>query len=556
FQSSVDYALTFGLADVQGIDSVQVEWPGGAVQTVSDVALRSTLTLDQAKASYRDDAEQAPTTGRFFRDITVASGFEYVHEENAFADFNREPLIPKMLSTEGPTASVGDVNGDGRLDVFIGGPRDAPGKLLLQEQNSTFLEGSASVFEVDKVSEDAGSAFFDADGDGDLDLYVASGGSEFSGVAPALQDRLYLNDGRGGFTKSSGRIPRSSQSGSVVQAHDFDGDGDQDLFVGGRSVPWKYGIDPESRLLVNDGGTFTDQTEQLAPELVEIGLVTDAVWTDADQDGRTDLFVAGEWMAPTLFKNTGRGFEKSDAGLAGAEGWWNRLHLADLDGDGDQDIVAGNLGLNSRLRAAPDEPVTMHVSDFDRNGSIDQVVSVYSQGESYPLAMRGKLAGQLVFLKKRFTTYDSFAEQSVEEIFTEEELATASVKVARTFASAVFLNNGDGTYERRDLPNEAQRSPLYGLETLDVNQDGQLDIVAAGNFYGVEPQIGRMDALRGIVLLGDGTGQFTPVTARESGFWMTGQVRDLIRLGTRLVALRNDAPAVVFEQRNESGRGV
>ncbi len=487
-------------------------------------------------------------------DVTDQVTFPFTHRENAFVDFDREPLIPKLLSTEGPFMAVADVNGDGLDDVFIGGAKEQPGALLIQGRAGTFTRSNPGLFEQDAVSEDLGAVFFDADGDGHPDLYVVSGGSEFSSMAPALQDRLYLNDGRGHFHKASGNLPPEDISGSRVAAADYDGDGDLDLFVGGRVVPWRYGADPQSMLLQNDGhGHFSDVTGRLAPDLARVGMVTDAVWRDVDGDGRVDLVVVGEWMPITIFHNAGGGklVRLKTPGLEHSEGWWNRIVAGDFTGKGGGhvDFIVGNLGLNTRLHASEAEPVTMYVKDFDGNGVTDQIVSVYNHGTSYPIAMRDELLAALPYLKARYPRYADYAGNTVTDIFSPAELAGATVKQAHTFATALARNNGDGSFTLVPLPLEAQLAPVYGILALDVDGDGKPDLLLAGNFDGVRPEIGRMSASYGLVLRGDGMGRFTSVRAAQSGFVVPGQARDIQRVRTRrgdlyVVTRNNDRPLI------------
>jgi hypothetical protein len=448
---------------------------------------------------------------------------------------------------------VADVNGDGLDDAFIGGAKDQPGQLLVQRPSGTFMGGDERPFGRDRVSEDLGVVFFDADGDGDPDLYVVSGGNEFSDMAPALEDRLYLNDGRGHFRKADGRLPPMDGSGSRAATADVDGDGDLDLFVGGRVVPWRYGIDPPSVLLRNDGhGRFTNITAAAAPELARIGMVTDALWTDVDGDGRVDLVVVGEWMPIAIFHNAGGGklVRLHPPGLERSDGWWNRIVAADFTGDGRPDFVVGNLGLNTRLRATATEPATLIVQDFDGNGFVEQVVSTYSGGVSHPLALRDDLLQAIPLLKPRFPTYESYARATTADLFSPQQLAGAVQKQAYTFATTLARNNGDGSFTLVPLPRAAQLAPVYGILAADCDGDGHLDLLLAGNFDGVKPEIGRMSASYGLFLRGDGRGGFTPVEAAASGFSVPGRARDIQRLRTRqgdlYVVTRNDDRPLVF----------
>jgi len=553
FQSSVDYILTFGVGQRDTLDSVKVEWPGreGRVSLLTKVATNQRLTIRQADSRTAGrSGEDSPT---LLTEVTDAIALPYAHRENEFVDFDREPLIPKLLSTEGPMVAVADVNGDGLDDMFIGGAKGQAGRLLVQQPDGRFVSTNEKLLEQDRLSEDLGAVFFDADGDGRPDLYVVSGGSEFaSSRDPALQDRLYLNDGRGRFWKAIGSLPPEDVSGSRVVAADYDGDGDVDLFVGGRVVPWHYGEDPRSLLLQNDGhGHFTDVTKRLAPELERVGMVTDAEWRDVDGDGRPDLIVVGEWMPITIFRNAGGGklVRLKTTDLEHSEGWWNRIVAGDFTGKGRVDFIVGNLGLNTRLHASEAEPTAMYVKDFDGNGVTDQIVSVYNHGTSYPIAMRDELITALPYLRPRYPRYADYAGQTVTDIFSPAELAGATVKQAHTFATALVRNNGDGSFTLVPLPLEAQLAPVYGILAQDLDGDGKPDLLLAGNFDGVQPEIGRMSASYGLALRGDGMGRFTPLPAAQSGFAVPGQARDIQRVRTRggdlyLVARNNDRPLI------------
>jgi hypothetical protein len=561
FQSSVDYVLAFGLGPLERVDSLTVEWPDGRVSVQRDVAAGQRIVVRHSDAAAGVPKQPVPVAP-LFSDVTGEVAFDFQHRENAFVDFDRERLIPKLLSTEGPFMAVADVNGDGLSDAFVGGAKDQAGRLLMQTRAGGFVSGSAAAFRQDSASEDLGAVFFDANGDGAPDLYVVSGGSEFSDMAPALQDRLYLNDGRGSFRKADGHLPAMNMSGSRVIVLDFDGDGRLDLFVGGRVVPWRYGIDPPSVLLRNDGrGRFSNVTQQVAPGLERIGMVTDAQWTDVDGDRRPDLVVAGEWMPITVFRNTGNGrLERMDVpGLELSHGWWNRIVAGDFTGDGRTDFIVGNLGLNTRLRAAADEPVTMYVKDFGRTGFVQQILAHYTNGDSYPLVLRDDLIQSITSLRARYLNFADYAEQTVTDIFAADVLEAAVQKKAHTFATSLARNNGDGSFTLVPLPHEAQIAPVYGILPGDFDGDGNPDVLLAGNFDGVKPELGRMSAGYGLLLLGDGNGSFTPVPARASGFFVPGQARDIQRLHTRagelfIVTRNNDRPLIFATGQAGTGR--
>jgi hypothetical protein len=543
---------------------VLVEWPDGRASTRTRVAVDQRITLRQADSAKARSSAARPASPLLV-DVTDSIALPFVHHENAFVDFDREPLIPKLLSTEGPPIAVADVNGDGLDDLFIGGAKGQAGKLLIQRRDGRFESSSDRELEKDIISEDVGAAFFDANRDGRPDLYVVSGGNEYSEGAPALQDRLYLNDGHGQFHKTEGYVPAEAWSGSRVVAADFDGDGDIDVFVGGRVIPWQYGLDPPSMLLRNDGtGHFTDVTDKLAPDLRRVGMVTDAVWRDVDDDGRLDLVVTGEWMPITVFHNAGGGrLTRVDVrSLQHSSGWWNRIVPGDFSGEGGSrtGFVVGNLGVNGRLRASDADPLTMFVKDFSGSGFVRQVICNDNNGVSYPVALRDELLEVVPGLRQRFATYASYARQGCADLLSPADLAGAVVKKAYTLASAVARRNADGSYTLVPLPREAQVAPVYGILATDVNGDGKADLLLAGNFDGFKPEIGRMSASYGLVLLGDGKGGFRPLSALESGFVVRGQTRDIQRVRTArgdlyVVARNNDRP-LVFRLRGRTRAGA
>ncbi len=560
FQSSVDYVLTFGLGACDLVDTLIVDWPNGFRKKVENVAADQLITLYQRDAG---PYSQKPvcSTNPVFRDITDTFPLQYQHVENEFNDFQRELFIPHLLSIEGPKIAKGDINGDGWEDLYIGGAKGSAGKLLIQTVSGEFKSTNELLFQKAKISEDVGGAFFDADGDGDLDLYVVSGGNEYSSIAPALLDRLYINSGRGDFTQSVDALPRIHPSGSCVAPGDFDGDGDLDLFVGSRSIPWKYGLTPTSYLLENDGkGHFSIVTEEYAPELKNVGMVTDAKWFDYDKDKDLDLVVVGEWMPVTLFLNTGDSLVNitDKVGLEKTNGWWNCITVDDLNEDGYLDLVAGNLGRNSKIQASEHEPVSIYISDFDKNGLIEQILCHYKLGKSYPMLLRPDLMKQLPYLKKKLPNHADYAGKQITDIFTEEQLNEAVYKEATTLATTAFYGNKEGIFQTQPLPTEAQFSPIYAIVARDFNADGTKDLLLAGNFYGINPQLGRYDASYGTLLAGDKAGGFTSVPSLNSGFSITGQVRDMVSLRYRnnqevIIIAKNDDWIQVYEIPTLSG---
>jgi hypothetical protein len=550
FQSSVDPRLHFGLGSAEQIDSLTVIWPDRRRQVLTSVAVDRALTLSQQDAALPPLPPLSPLPpAALFTDVTERLALDFTHRENRFYDFHREPLIPHLLSTEGPALAIGDVDGDGRDDIYVGGAKWQAGRLFIQRPDGSFRASAQRAFQLDSLSEDVDAVFFDANGDGRPDLYVVSGGNEFEGEDPALQDRLYVNDGRGHFQRDSAALPRLSESGSCVVPGDWNGDGHIDLFVGRRVVARHYGVTPRSYLLENDGtGHFRDVTLEKAPALADVGMVTSAAWVDYDHDGKLDLIVVGEWTPVRVFhQEDGRLVDRTaEAGLTGTEGWWNSVTVADLNGDGRPDLVLGNLGLNSYLRASPAEPARMYVGDFGLNGTLEQILTFYKHGVSYPLAGRDELLSLIPRLRPRYATYADFGAARVEDIFPAGDLAQATVRDARVFASSVALNNGNGTFTLRPLPAEAQFAPIRAVLVGDFDGDGRSDLLVGGNLYGVPPVLGRYDASYGMLLSGLGDGRFAAVDMERSGLMIEGQVRHMGVLrqadGRRLivVARNND----------------
>jgi hypothetical protein len=552
FQSSVDYALSFGLGEHARVDSLVVEWPNGTRTVQANIAADTTITIAQTANAPTAAPFVAPAVTPLLVNTTAASGLAFAHAENDYVDFDRERLIPHMLSTDGPAMAVGDVNGDGLDDVYLGGAKEQAGKLFVQSAAGTFAPLTNAAFDLDAASEDVRALFFDADRDGDRDLYVVSGGNEFSEDSPALQDRLYLNDGRGRFTRAANALPATLTSGSVVTAGDIDADGDLDLFVGARSIPWRYGIDPSSQLLLNDGrGHFTDVVAN-APGLKTIGMVTDALWHDIDGDRKLDLIVVGEWMPVVVYRNRGAGkFERLMAkGLEKSDGWWTRIMAADLDGDGRSEFVLGNFGRNIRLHASADEPLTMIVKDFDKNDFVEQVIGMYNGGKQYPLVLRDDLIKAVPPWKARFLNFKDYALKTLDDVVPIAERSDAVVKQAYRFESAILRRGPDGAFAFEPLPLEAQMAPVFGLAIRDVNGDDRQDILLAGNFDGVKPEFGRMAASDGLVLLGGDKGTFTALRPAESGFRVPGQTRGIATVrtkrGVQVIVARNNAAPLVF----------
>ncbi len=552
YMSSGSHSLIFGLGEATVADEIKVTWPDMKEQVIRSVKADQTITLRNRDASVAVPEPVAVPDPVFVR--LKGKGIpDFSHKENDYNDFRKQILLPHMLSTQGPRIAKGDVNKDGLEDLFFGGAKDSPGKLYLQKPDGTFVYQPEACFDADKGCEDIGALFFDADHDGNPDLYVVSGGNEFSKDAPELQDRLYMNDGRGNFTKSSGRLPVMLTSGSCVRAADIDNDGDLDLFVGGRLIPGEYPMPPRSYILENDGkGYFLDVTANYCPALVRPGMVTDAIWADFSGDGKPDLVITGEWMGIRLFLNEGIKLTEitENSGLKETEGWWNTIIAGDIDKDGDIDFVAGNFGLNSQIKASLKEPVTIYARDFDNNGTIDAIMCYYIMGESYPLYSRDDLKEQMPFIEKKYSTYESYSRQKITDIFTPSELKNALKLRATMFESCFIENLGNNRFRIHPLPREAQFSPVYSILAGDFNNDGKTDLIVSGNFFGTRIKFGEYDANKGLLLFGDGKGGFVPASDTESGIFIRGEVRDAAEVKTAggkdifVFALNNDSAKV------------
>lgn len=537
YQSSVEPVITAGLGNATTADRVKIVWPDGKVTLVNNIEANQTLTFFQKDAQPGKHTRPRPNPV-VLQEVTSASGLDFVHRENRFVDFKVQRLLHYQVSRLGGKFASGDVNGDGNDDVFFGGAAGQPGQLYLGQDDGTFQKSSSQPWAADSLQEDIDALFFDADGDGDEDLYVVSGGSEFVSTAPLYQDRLYINEGEGIFTKSPDALPIMTTSGGAVTCADIDHDGDLDLFVGGRIVPGNYGYIPRSHLLRNDSGNgvvrFTDVTREHSESLSAPGMVTSATWVDYNDDTWPDLIIAGEWMPVKVFENhEGKLVEQREvAGLENTEGWWCSISAADVDQDGDMDLLLGNAGANMQFRASPSEPVHLYAGDLNQDGVLDPVINYYIQGKSYPLATRDELLDQVSTLKKKFIKYEDYASATMQDIASEDALEK-SLKLSAYQLQSCWLENTEGTgFRLHVFPDAAQFSSINGFMFDDFTGDGQKEIIAAGNFFPFKPQLGRSDASFGIMLSYD-DGHIKAANSLRSELWMGGDVRDIEFLNFR-----------------------
>lgn len=556
YLSAVDTRLHLGLGNAAKVDSLVVIWPNNKKQVLKDIAADQRIVLHQKDAAGENFT--LPFTGNtLFEEVAVSRGIDFRHTETYFSDFNFQQLLPQKYSQLGPFISDGDVNGDGLTDFFVGGAYNQQGRFYLQQADGRFISKELSAGE--KNEEDLGSVLFDADADKDLDLFVNSGGYEYEAGSPYYMPRLYKNDGKGNFTLDAAAIPKIIYtSAQAVAAGDYDGDGDSDLFIGGRVSPSQYPLSPRSYILKNNGGSFSDATEEVCVPLQEPGMITTAVWTDFNGDKKQDLIITGEWMPVRFFRNEGSRLEEvtSATGLKNMSGQWRSLAVADVDKDGDVDVIAGNLGLNNKYKASHEAPIKLFAKDIDGNGSVDPVLCYYMMNkkgkrELYPAADRNMLAIQVPVIKKKFLYHADYATQTASSLFSAEEKEDMLELTCEETRSVWMENKGGGKFELRPLPPEAQWSPVNAIVCTDVNKDGHSDLLLAGNEYQAEVMTGRYDASYGVFLKGDGKGGFVPIAPASTGFIIDGDVKDmkLVSTGTKerlVIAGVNDGKVRVF----------
>jgi len=544
FQSSVDSRLHFGLGHLQTVDSLVVMWPNGKYSVLNDVKANQFLTIEEEKSNEKEEKQQPSVSHTVFKKLNEINGLSFKHSENDFNDFERDKLLFNMLSYEGPKMAVCDINQDGLEDVFICGAKDSPGALFVQNRNGGFVRKNQAAFEADRISEDTDCAFFDADNDGDSDLYATSGGNEFPSSSSALADRLYLNDGKGNFTKSSQILPVTAYiSTSCVEPCDYDNDGDVDLFVGARLQPFAYGLPADGYLLENDGkGHFKDVSRDKAPALKGIGMITDMVWADIDNDGDKDMVIAGDWMPVKILVNNGGRFtdESERFGMKNTEGWWHTIEAEDLNDDGYVDFVLGNHGLNSFFKASNERPVMMYVNDFDLNGSVEQIICTYKGDKAYPLAGKDELVRQIPSLESKYPKFADYKDQTIEDIFPQQVIERSLLLNARIMQNSVLINTGQGSFKMVPLPAEAQFFPVWSVIIDDFNKDGKKDLLIGGNQSKAKPQTGIYEAGYGLFLSGDNdASSWKPVSPLASGFFTKGDIRDMkiVRTGNESVII-------------------
>ncbi|HET9279449.1 MAG TPA: FG-GAP-like repeat-containing protein, partial [Flavitalea sp.] len=540
YLSCVNSDLHFGLGKIDRVDSLIIQWPDGKEQVILNVAANKTFIAKYAEARQISQDTMHKNLS-FFTDITSIAGIHYRHEEFDYIDFDRQKLLPRRFSQFGPSIATGDIDANGLDDIFLGASGGNDAYLLFQQQNGKFIEKELPppAGKDIRKPEMLGTIIFDCEGDGDMDIYVASGSNEFAPNSKNYQDRIYINDGKGNLSYDSTVLPRNYTSKSCVKATDFDKDGDLDLFVGGRIFPERYPEPVSSFLFRNDSengrAKFTDISNETTPFLEKIGLVCDAVWTDFDNDGWSDLVVVGEWMPVRFFRNNnGKLVDVTPtSGIQDKQGWWGSIAAGDFDNDGDIDYIAGNTGLNSFFKASRKEPISIYAGDFNKDNFYDAIPSIFLPGQNgerkeFPVHVRDEMVQQIVGIRKKYNRYTDYAKATLDEILPE---AKNGLKLQVNFLANSFIENkGEGKFEIRPLPSIAQFAPIYGMVIQDINEDGNLDLLLSGNDYGNEIVNGHYDALNGLVLLGDGQNNFKPSNIRESGLFIPGDGKGLIQL--------------------------
>jgi len=556
YLSAVSPVLNFGLGDVAGIDSLSVVWNSGKRQTIRDIEANQLVSLKEVDATLITMEEDSTPPPLF---EPKPSPIEFQNPDIFVNDFRRQSLLISQLSYSGPCLTKGDINKDGLLDIIAGGAKGQAASLYIQRKSGEFLKQPVQAFEMDKNSEDTEAIFFDANGNGHIDIYIVSGGyHQYLPGDPNLQDRLYINDGAGKFSKRVNALPKMTSSKSCVAVHDVDSDGDLDLFVGGRVVPGRYPESPRSYLLINDGkGNFSDKTKELAEELFRPGMITDAIWVDLNEDGKMELVVIGEWLPISVYSfinnrlqnQTELYFEKA------YHGWWNTLEVAYINQDHILDLIAGNMGTNTQFQVSDHEPAELYFKDFDNNGSVDPIFCFYIQGETYPYITRDELLGQLVSLRSRYTSYESYARATINDVFTTEELNSAEKLIANHMETTLFYGTEKGRFRKSKIPIQAQYAPVYSIQTYDFTGDGNQDLLLLGNNHHLKLRLGKSDANYGTLLVGDGEGQFQYMNQRSSGLDVRGAVRSSLLIDNLLFLGINQQPIETYEWSEKNAEG-
>jgi hypothetical protein len=548
YQSSVSPTLHFGMGKAIEADSVKIVWPRGRIQTLKKVKADRRIILRETEAKDIKLIKNVPNP--LFEQKVSPVNISYTAP--AVNDYKRQPLLINPLSFCGPCMATGDINNDGLEDIYVGADRGLPGALYIQKANHQFALQNQPAFGSGAGGTDASAVFFDADGDGKNDLYVASGGyGNLAEDDPLLQDRLYISDGKGKLRLSGHSLPNLPGSKGCVKVADINGDGHMDIFVGGRLIPGRYPETPRSYLLVNNGnGKFSDQTTKYSAKLSHIGMVTDAAFTDMDHDGRPDLVIVGDWMPVTILINTGSKFNDATNKYFDKlyRGWWNALTVADFNHDGEPDLLVGNLGTNSQCKASDKEPAEIYFKDFDDNGSVDPILCFYIQHKSFPCVTRDELLDQISKMRPRFPDYKSYADATIHDMFSEKELKSAGHLTANCLETSLFLSNGSGHLQKVPLPREAQYSPVYTITTVDLQNDGNISVLLGGNVTKERIHFGRYDAGYGVLLKGSKTGRFTYLDQITSGFKIKGDVRSVVRIGHDLLFGVNGKGIIAYKQ--------
>lgn len=553
FQSCVDYKNIIGLGTNSKPDSMMIIWPDHTYSMYYDVAVDTAYLINKPADTQKISVYKKATVPLL---KPVAAAFDK-HTENNYIDFYNERNVPVLLSRQGPKSDTADVNKDGLVDIYIGGASGQPGQLYIQQPDGNFVKKAAPVFDRFADFEDTEVLFFDCDGDGDKDLFVGAGGNNRQQGMPELQHRLYINDGKGNFSIDNKRLPPNAMNIAVAVVNDFDNDGDLDLFIGSRSVPFNYGVSPQSYLLENDGhGNFTDVTKSKAPALEQPGMITGAVWADIDGDKKNELIICGEWMAPRIFTYSDNRFTEIPTNLNDLYGWWQTIAVADVNNDGKQDLILGNIGENFYLRPSYDRPAKLWINDFDHNGSIDKIITHSINGRDMPVFVKNDMQDQFPVIKKQNLKHEEYAQKSVQDLFPEDVIRSATVKQFNFPSSCIAINKGNNTFSIQKLPQMVQLSCVNAIAVTDIDNNGAADIVLGGNNFGFLPQFGRQDASYGHVLLNDKTGVFTWVSPVKSGLLVEGEVRDIISLdkNKRFIFLRNNDFPLLYEVNKNSGK--